>query len=118
MWFIFITARLLIFLSFQPRLAATLLRSCSVVNSLTRRAGLSPAFRSTSLAQHLIELDAHLRILRLFLGFAAFAWGISIAAVFLSWSFAVDALRGLGSQPIACDHMLDYWLRMALRGIR
>jgi hypothetical protein len=51
MWFIFITARLLIFLSFQPRLAATLLRSCSVVNSLIRRAGLSPAFRSTSLAQ-------------------------------------------------------------------
>ena len=57
MWFIFITARLLIFLSFQPRLAATLLRSCSVVNSLTRRAGLSPAFRSTSLAQPLIYLD-------------------------------------------------------------
>ncbi len=40
MWFIFITARLFIFLSFQPRLAATLLRSCSVVNSPTRRAGL------------------------------------------------------------------------------
>ena len=57
MWFIFITARLLIFLSFQPRLAAALLRSCSVVNSLTRRAGLSPAFRSTSLAQPLISLD-------------------------------------------------------------
>ena len=57
MWFIFITARLFIFLSFQPRLTATLLRSCSVVNSLTRRAGLSPAFRSTSLAQHLIYLD-------------------------------------------------------------
>jgi len=57
MWFIFITARLLIFLRFQPRLAATLLRSCSVVNSLTRRAGLSPAFRSTSLAQPLIRLD-------------------------------------------------------------
>ena len=37
MWFIFITARLFIFLSFQPRLAAALLRSCSVVNSLTRR---------------------------------------------------------------------------------
>jgi hypothetical protein len=61
MWFIFITARLLIFLSFQPRLAAALLRSCSVVNSLTRRAGLSPAFRSTSLAQHLIRFDFRLR---------------------------------------------------------
>ena len=57
MWFIFITARLFIFLSFQPRLAATLLRSCSVVNSLTRRAGLSPAFQPTSLAQRLIRCD-------------------------------------------------------------
>ena len=56
MWFIFITARLFIFLSFQPRLAATLLRSCSVVNSLTRRAGLAPAFQPTSLAQPLISL--------------------------------------------------------------
>jgi fucose 4-O-acetylase-like acetyltransferase len=56
MWFIFITARLLIFLSFQPRLTATLLRPCSVVNSLTRRAGLSPAFQPTSLAQPLINL--------------------------------------------------------------
>ena len=55
MWFIFITARLFIFLSFQPRLAATLLRSCSVVNSLTRRAGLSPAFQPTSLAQRLTD---------------------------------------------------------------
>ena len=57
MWFIFITARLFISLSFQPRLAATLLRSCSVVNSLTRRAGLSPAFQPTSLAQPLIRFD-------------------------------------------------------------
>ena len=56
MWFIFITARLFIFLSFQPRLAATLLRSCSVVNSLTRRAGLAPAFQPTSLAQPFIHL--------------------------------------------------------------
>ena len=55
MWFIFITARLLIFLSFQPRLAATLLRSCSVVNSLTRRTGLSPAFQSASLAQQWVR---------------------------------------------------------------
>jgi hypothetical protein len=57
MWFIFITARLFISLSFQPRLAATLLRSCSVVNSLTRRTGLSPAFQPTSLAQPLTDLD-------------------------------------------------------------
>jgi len=51
MWFTFVTARLFIFLSFQPRLAATLLRSCSVVNSPTRRVGLSPTFMSASLAQ-------------------------------------------------------------------
>jgi hypothetical protein len=57
MWFIFITARLFIFRSFQPRLAAALLRSCSVVNSPTRRAGLSPAFQPASLAQPLIHLS-------------------------------------------------------------
>jgi len=57
MWFIFITARLFIFLSFQPRLAATLLRSCSVVNNLIRRVGLSPTFQPTSLAQRLIQFD-------------------------------------------------------------
>ena len=50
MWFTFVMAHLFIFLSFQPRLAATLLRSCSVVNSLIRRAGLSPAFQPASLA--------------------------------------------------------------------
>ena len=51
MWFTFVTARLFIFLSFQPRLAATLLRLCSVVNSPTRRVGLTPTFMSASLAQ-------------------------------------------------------------------
>lgn len=55
----------------------------------------------------------HLRLLRLFLGFAAFAWGVSVVGVFLSWSAAVEALQGLGAQPIAYDRMLDYWLRMA-----
>jgi hypothetical protein len=55
----------------------------------------------------------HLRILRLFLGFAAFAWGVSIAGVFLSWPAADNALQGLGAQPIAYDRMLDYWLRIA-----
>jgi hypothetical protein len=62
MWFIFITARLLIFLSFQPRLAAALLRSCSVVNSPTRRAGLSPAFQPASLAQPLIQFENRLGV--------------------------------------------------------
>jgi hypothetical protein len=55
----------------------------------------------------------HLRLLRLFLGFAAFAWGISIVGVFMSWSAATQALQGLGAQSIAYDRMLDYWLRMA-----
>lgn len=55
----------------------------------------------------------HLRLLRLFLGFAAFAWGISIMGVFMGWSAAAHALQGLGAQPIAYDPMLDYWLRMA-----
>lgn len=54
-----------------------------------------------------------LRILRLFLGFAALAWGVSAVGVFLSWSAAAQALQGLGAQPIAYDRMLDYWLRMA-----
>src|SRR5439155_6280907 len=53
MWFTFVTARLFIFLSFQPRLAAALLRSCSVVNSPTRRVGLAPTFKPASLAQAL-----------------------------------------------------------------
>jgi len=57
MRFTFITARLFLCLSFQPRLAATLLRPISVVNSLTRRVGLSPTFRSLSLAQRTIKHD-------------------------------------------------------------
>ena len=55
----------------------------------------------------------HLRLLRLFLGFAAFAWGVSVFGVFLNWQAAAQALQGLGAQPIAYDRMLDYWLRMA-----
>jgi len=54
-----------------------------------------------------------LRLLRLSLGFAAFAWGISLVGVFLSWPAVAGALQGLGAQPIAYDRMLDYWLRMA-----
>jgi len=55
----------------------------------------------------------HLRLLRLFLGFSAFAWGVSVVGVVVSWSTAAEALQGLGAQPIAYDRMLDYWLRMA-----
>ena len=54
-----------------------------------------------------------LRLLRLFLGFAAFAWGISVVGVFLSWSAATQALQEFGAKPIVYDRMLDYWLRMA-----
>ena len=54
MWFTVVMARLFIRLSFQPRLAATLLRLMSVVNSPIRRAGLSPAIQPASLAQPLI----------------------------------------------------------------
>ncbi len=54
-----------------------------------------------------------LRWLRLFLGFAALAWGVSFFGVFASWPAAEQALQGLGAQPIAADPMLDYWLRMA-----
>jgi hypothetical protein len=55
----------------------------------------------------------HVRLLRLFLGFSAFAWGVSAFGVFLSWSAASQALEGLGAKPIEYDRMLDYWLRMA-----
>jgi hypothetical protein len=54
-----------------------------------------------------------LRLLGIFLGFAALAWGVSVFGVFLDWSAASDALQGLGARPIAYDRMLDYWLRMA-----
>lgn len=55
----------------------------------------------------------HIRLLRIFLGFSAFAWGVSAFGVFLSWSAASQALEGLGAKPVAYDPMLDYWLRMA-----
>jgi hypothetical protein len=54
-----------------------------------------------------------LRLLKLFLGFAAFTWGVSVFGVFSSWSAATQSLEGLGAQPIPYDRMLDYWLRMA-----
>ncbi len=58
-------------------------------------------------------MNPRLARLRFFLGFAAFAWGISIVGLFLSWPAAEQALIGLGAQPIPHDPMLDYWLRMA-----
>jgi hypothetical protein len=60
-----------------------------------------------------IDKSMKLRLLRLILGFAAFAWGVSAVGVFVSWSKATELLEGLGAKPIAYDPMLDYWLRMA-----
>ena len=54
-----------------------------------------------------------LRLLRMFLGFAALAWGVSFYGVFASWSAAEQGLQGLGAKPVAYDPMLEYWLRMA-----
>ena len=54
-----------------------------------------------------------LRLLRLFLGFTAFGWGVSAVGVFISWPEAEALLQGLGAKPISYDPMLDYWLRMA-----
>jgi hypothetical protein len=53
-----------------------------------------------------------LRLLRLFLGLSAVAWGVSVFGIFMRWQSAVDALQGFGAQPIAYEPMLDYWLRM------
>jgi hypothetical protein len=57
--------------------------------------------------------SARFRLLRFFLLFAAFAWGVSAFGVFSSWEAATQALQGMGAKPIAYDRMLDYWLRMA-----
>ena len=53
-----------------------------------------------------------LRLLRLFLGFAAFAWGISVVGVFATWPQINHIAQGMGAKPIDYDPMLDYWLRM------
>ena len=54
-----------------------------------------------------------LRLLRLFLAFSAFAWGVSVVGVFASWPQINSVAHGIGAKPIAYDPMLDYWLRMA-----
>jgi hypothetical protein len=53
-----------------------------------------------------------LRLLRLFLGFAAFGWGVCIVGVFASWPQINSIAQGMGAKHIAYDPMLDYWLRM------
>jgi hypothetical protein len=57
--------------------------------------------------------STRLRLLRIVLLFAAFAWGVSAFGVFSTWDSAAQALQGMGAKPIAYDRMLDYWLRMA-----
>ena len=54
------------------------------------------------------------RCLRFFLVVAAFAWGISVAGVFLPWPVAVYWLQHVGGAgAIPDDPMANYWLRMA-----
>jgi len=53
-----------------------------------------------------------LRLLRLFLGFAAVAWGISVVGVFASWPKIDEIAQGMGAKPLTYDPMIDYWLRM------
>jgi hypothetical protein len=53
-----------------------------------------------------------LRLLRLFLGFTAFGWGVTSVGVFASWEQVNSIAQGMGAKPIAYDPMLDYWLRM------
>ena len=53
-----------------------------------------------------------LRLLRLFLVFSAFGWGVCIVGVFASWPQVNGIAQGMGAKPIAYDPMLDYWLRM------
>ena len=60
-----------------------------------------------------LSVSARFQLLRGFLGFAAFVWGVSVCGVFSTWDAAANALSGMGAQPIAYDRMLDYWLRMA-----
>lgn len=57
--------------------------------------------------------STRLRLLRVFLLFAAFAWGVSAFGVFSTWDAAAQALQGMGANRITYDRMLDYWLRMA-----
>ena len=53
-----------------------------------------------------------LRLLRLFLVFAALGWGVSVVGVFASWPQVNAIAQGMGAKLIAYDPMLDYWLRM------
>ena len=53
-----------------------------------------------------------LRLLRLFLVFSAFGWGVTVVGVFASWPQVNSIAQGMGAKPIAYDPMLDYWLRM------
>ena len=53
-----------------------------------------------------------LRLLRLFLAFTAFGWGVCVVGVFATWPQVNCIASVMGAKPIAYDPMLDYWLRM------
>jgi hypothetical protein len=53
-----------------------------------------------------------LRLLKLFLIFSAFGWGVCIVGVFANWEQVNCIASGMGAKPIAYDPMLAYWLRM------
>jgi hypothetical protein len=56
------------------------------------------------------------RLLRLFLIYSAFGWGISVLGIFLSGSAAFELLTyisGVDTSLIQKEPMYDYWLRMA-----
>lgn len=53
-----------------------------------------------------------LRLLKLFLTFSAFGWGVCIVGLFTSWPQVNSIAQGMGAKPITYDPMLDYWLRM------
>jgi hypothetical protein len=53
-----------------------------------------------------------IRLLRLFLVFAAIGWGVTVVGVFTTWPQVNSIAQGLGAKPIVYDPMLDYWLRM------
>lgn len=59
-----------------------------------------------------MKSQKELTILRILLACAGFGWFISVAGVFMPWSFVTDQLQSLGAQALPPDPMLNYWLRM------
>ena len=53
-----------------------------------------------------------LRLLRLFLAFSAFGWGVCVVGMLANWEQVNCIASGMGAKPIAYDPILLYWLRM------